>query len=61
MYYHQLQENWENFFVVEEGEVGVQRFDEILSGYTPVYNPLLTESKPCSLAQQFGIFTGQCP
>lgn len=29
--------------MVEEGEVGVQRFDEILSGYSPVYNPLLTE------------------
>lgn len=43
MYYHQLQENWENFFVVEEGEVGVQRFDEILSGSSLVYNPLLTE------------------
>lgn len=29
--------------MVEEGEVGVQRIDEILSGYSPVYNPLLTE------------------
>lgn len=43
MYYHQLQENWENFSEVEEGEVGVQKCDEILSGYSLVYNPLLTE------------------
>lgn len=43
MYYHQLQGNWQNLSVVEEGGGGVQRFDEILSGYSPVYNPLLTE------------------
>lgn len=29
--------------MVEEGGAGVHRFDEILSGYSLVYNPLLTE------------------